>query len=146
MKQFVAAKLIAGLTAFHSSLKTTPVYTGRTLVNFRWSLGNAVEGTRAAVKSPALPGKTSDLGIGEEPRRAANEDVINAEFAAMIASLRLDPFQKVHLRNNLANYSDIEYGVYAREGKINRTPPGGMTRRGEEQLKFAMGSTLNRVA
>lgn len=147
MKNFVAARLIAGLTDFHNHILTTPVYTGRTLVNFRWSIGSPVEGTRGAMTTPALPGKTSDLPLGSEPRRAANAEVINAEFKDVVASLKGNPFQDIYLRNNLDHYSDVEYGVYAtQDGKTSRTPPGGMTRRGEASLQHYMEGILKRVA
>lgn len=146
MKNYVTTRLILGLTQFHAALMDTPVYTGRTLVNFRWNIGSPALGTRAAVKRPALPGKTSNLSIGSEPRRAANTSLINEEFAVVLLAVRTNPFQDIFLNNNLEHFSDVEYGVYAREGKDSRTPPGGMTRRGEVALEAAMGRVLKRVS
>ncbi len=146
LKKFVFYRLSMGLMDFQESIMGTPVYTGRTMVNFRWSLGAPVEGTRAAVKEPALPGKTSDQPIGTEPRRAANAAVVQYEFAEMLGRLRANPFRDIYLRNNLAHFSDVEYGTYAKDGKISRTPPGGMTRRGETLLEYAMMGIFKRVA
>ena len=134
IRQYLSVKIAAALQEFHKSLLDTPVYTGRTLISYRWSIGSPIEDRRAAVKNPALPGKTSELGLGNEPRRAANQSVIDIEFKQMVSVLVRDknPYQKFYLRNNMPNFDDIEYGNYS--GK-SRTPPGGMTRRGEAKLK-----------
>lgn len=139
-------KLSISLKAFQASIMETPVYTGRTITNFRWSLGGPVSGTRSAIKQPDLPGKTSDLDIGGEPRRAANAAPVQAEFQAMLAGLRINPFQPVYLVNNLEHFSDVEYGVYARDGKQSRTPPGGMVRRGETAIDHYMEGVARRVS
>lgn len=138
--------LSLSLKAFQASIMETPVYTGRTIVNFRWSLGGAVSGTRVAVKQPDLPGKTSEMDIGQEPRRAANAAIVQAEFLTVLAGLRANPFQPIFLVNNLEHFSDVEYGVYARDGKPVRTPPGGMVRRGETAIDHYMQGVARRVS
>lgn len=134
IRNFLTVRLVTGLKEFHRSLLDTPVYTGRTLVNFRWSLDAPLDARRAAVRVPLLPGKTSSLGLGNEPRRAANQAIIDTEFNMMINTMLKDrnPFRKFYLRNNMPNFSDIEYGSYSEK---SRTPPGGMTRRGEAKLR-----------
>ena len=138
--------LILGLTDFQTSILGTPVYTGRTLVNFRWSIGEAIESTRPAVRNPPRPGKTSRMAIGSEPRRAANAAVVQEEFEAIIASIRVNPFQNIYLTNNLEHFSDVEYGMYSTEGRKSRTPPGGMTRRGEALFSYDVMEFLKRVS
>jgi hypothetical protein len=145
IKKLVTTRMIMGLTDMQKSIMETPVYTGGTLVNFRWSTGAPVTVTRAAVTDPPRPGKTSDLPVGNEPRRQANAAVVEEEFAAVIAAVRENPFQNIFLRNNKPNFSDIEYGTYAREGSGSRTPPGGMTRRGETLLEYALMGIGKRV-
>lgn len=143
IKKYVLSKLVPALKEFQDAILYTPVYTGRTLVNYRWALGNPITQTRAAVAVPDLPGTTSDLGIGSEPRRGANAQIINEEFASMLSSLRGDPFQNIYLNNNLAHFSEVEYGTYAKKaGQESRTPPGGMTRRGEAALRNILGGLL----
>lgn len=139
-------RLIMGLTDVQNSILETPVYTGSTLVNFQWSIGEEKQGTRAAVKDPPLPGKTSDLPLGSEPRRRANTAVVQEEFQAILAMVRENPFQEIYLVNNKPNFSDIEYGTYSREGKGSRTPPMGMTRRGETLFEYDMMGYAKRVA
>jgi hypothetical protein len=125
--------MIRGLKAYQRAImQFTPVYTGRTLINYRWSVGGPISRRRAAVANPKLPGKTSDLQLGSEPRRAANQAVVQFEFSEVLNALRSGgPYQKVSLVNNMPNFTDIEYGSY-RDG--SRTPPGGMTRAGEAAL------------
>lgn len=146
VRKVVTARLIMGLTDMQKSILETPVYTGRTLVNFRWSIGAPVTTTRPAVKDPPLPGKTSSQRVGDEPRRAANQEIVVAEFHEILAAIREDPFQDIYLFNNLDHYTDVEYGTYATAGRSSRTPPGGMTRRGETLLEYAMMGYFKRVS
>lgn len=137
IKRRVLADLRAGLTALQQAIMETPVYTGRTLVNYRWSLGTAVTATRAPVKQPALPGKTAELPLGSEPRRGAQAALVEAEFAAVLAELGENPFQNIYLNNNTPYFTEVEYGTYkTSQGKSQRTPPGGMVRRGESELEL----------
>ncbi len=137
LRRRVLTDLVAGLRAMQDSIMLTPVYTGRTLVNYRWSLDSPVHGVRAPVKDPALPGKTSDLAIGREPRRNANSAQLREEFAVMLAGLRADAaLRSVHLVNDTPYFDQVEYGTYSTsEGGQQRTPPGGITRRGEATLE-----------
>lgn len=147
IRVFVTSRLIAGLTDFQDSILHTPVYTGRTLINYRWSLGKPITETRAAIKDPALPGVTSDKAIGEEPRRGANAQIVTTEFVSMLGNLRANPFQKIFLNNNLAHFTEVEYGTYAKkDGQEARTPPGGMTRRGETAIEHHLEGLLRLVS
>lgn len=146
VRQEVARRMVMALTDMHQSILETPVYTGSTLVNYRWSIGAAVEGVRKPVETGGKPGTTSKLPLGSEPRRAANQAQIDEEFHAMLASVRENPFQDIFLVNNKPNFTDIEYGTYAREGKTSRTPPGGMTRRGETLFEYDMMGYVRRVS
>lgn len=146
IKDFVTTRLVMGLTDMQRYIMETPVYTGRTIVNFRWSVGAPVAGNRGAITQPGVAGKTSDLPLGSEPRRAANSAVVQEEFAALLLSVKANPFQSFFLRNNLEHFSDVEYGVYARAGKTSRTPAGGMTRRGEVAIEYALTGVGTRVA
>lgn len=137
LKRRVLKDLRAGLTALQKAIMETPVYTGRTLVNYRWSLGAPVTTTRAPVKQPALPGKTATLPLGSEPRRAAQAALVEAEFQAVLAGLADNPFQTINLTNNTPYFTEVEYGTYkTSQGKSQRTPPGGMVRRGETELEL----------
>ena len=145
-KQDYTRLLVMGLTDMQKSILLTPVYTGRTLVNFQWSLGAPVESSRAAVRDPPRPGTTSAMAIGSEPRRPANAAVEEAEFALLIAAIRINPFQDIYLVNNLAHFSEVEFGSYSTQGRKSRTPPGGMTRRGETLFEYDLMGFLKRVS
>lgn len=137
LRRRILQQLIVGLNDFQDAIMQTPVYTGKTLVNYRWSLGTPVEGLRPAVKEPDLPGTTSEMAIGTEPRRKANSVPVTEEFRAMIAELRRtqNPYVKIYLTNSVPYFTEVEYGTYSTsEGHSVRTPPGGMTRRGEAML------------
>lgn len=139
IKRLIISDLQAGLRAMHESIMLTPVYTGRTLVNYRWTTGAPAEGARAPVAKPDLPGKTSEMGLGSEPRRAANAAVVTTEFEALLASVRRNPFQDIYLVNNTPYFDQVEYGTYKTSaGSDQRTPPGGMTRRGETLLEVSI--------
>jgi hypothetical protein len=138
LKGLVLSDLSAGLRAMQESIMLTPVYTGRTLVNYRWSLDAPSTQARAPVTEPDLPGKTSTLALGTEPRRRANAVVVQEEFAALMAELRggNNPFRRIFLTNNTPYFDQVEYGSYSTsEGASARTPPGGMVRRGETILE-----------
>jgi hypothetical protein len=146
LKGLVSIRLSQGLRDMQRYIMETPVYTGNTLVNFRWAVGAPETAKRAAIKDPARPGKTSAMGIGEEPRRAANALRVQEDFALLHAEVMSNPFQRFFLNNNVEHFSDVEYGVYAREGKEDRTPPGGMTRRGEVAIEYALMGVGKRVS
>lgn len=133
IRRSLSIRLGVALEQVQRYILETPVYTGRTLANYRWSLGDPITVTRGPIKRPELPGKTSEMPLGEEPRRAANAALVEAEFRGVFRSLAANPYQKVYLRNNVPNFSDIEYGTY---GADARTPAGGMTRRGELAIRM----------
>lgn len=135
IRRFLSVRVAVALQEFQRSIMETPVYTGRTLVNYRWSVESPITGKRSPVKNPLLPGKTSEMSIGAEPRRAANQAIVEKEFQLIIRTLLQDfnPYQKFFLANNVENFTDIEYGSYS---ESSRTPAGGMTRRGEAKIKL----------
>jgi hypothetical protein len=145
VRNLVVTRLVMGLTDVQKSILETPVYTGRTLSNFRWSVGSPITSTRAALAEPSLPGKTSDLPLGSEPRRKANAARIQEEFEAILVAVKENPFRQIFLNNNLPHFSDVEYGTYVRDGHQSRTPPGGMTRRGETLLEYDLMGIGKRV-
>lgn len=144
VREYVASRVVTALQGMQQAIMETPVYTGRTIVNYNWSIGSPVTSTRAPVKSPALPGKTSDMSIGEEPRRKANAALVQAELSVVIGQIKRNPYQRVYLTNNVPHFDLVEYGTYD-VGKNNRsrTPPGGMVRRGETTVRYALGGLIN---
>lgn len=135
MRKAVMDEMLLGLDLVLEAIEDTPVYTGRTIINYRFSVGRPIEGTRSPIAKPDLPGKTSEMEIGKEPRRGANWSVVLAEYAAVRASIKQNPYQAVFLTNNAPYFLEVEYGTYnTSEGHSQRTPPGGMVRRAETAL------------
>jgi len=50
------------------------------------------------------------------------------------------------LVNNLAHFSEVEFGSYSTQGRKSCTPPGGMTRRGETLFEYDLMGFLKRVS
>lgn len=120
-----------------SVLTRTPVYTGTTLVNFQWAVGGPVQVPRPPIARPSLPGITSTLAVGTEPRRAANAAIVLGESEALISKIRKNPFQTISISNPSDSYYMVEYGTYSPDG--SRTPPGGITRAAEAQIDLLLG-------
>lgn len=106
--------------AFHY----TPVYSGKTIVNWQFSVGSPAAGVRDEVEVPATDWEgTNKMPLGREPRRAANEAIARATFAAMNFSR---PFQKYYLTNNHEDAGRLEYGEIPMPPFRKRQPPIGM--------------------
>lgn len=136
LREQIQRDLRDGLQGMQESIMETPVYTGRTLINYRWSTGKAIKDQRSPVQKPALPGTTSGLAIGLEPRRAAQTPTVRKEFREILQAIATNPFQDFYLTNNTPYFDLIEYGNYAsKKGAKSRTPPGGMVRKGEAILE-----------
>ena len=129
-------------------LSRTPVYTGKTLVNFRWSIGGPIKGERAPSRVPTNPGKTNTMRLGEEPRRAANEAIVRGELEEILSLIRLGEIPtKIYFTNTYEFFDLVEYGTYNLEDSedrrseavlIRRTPAGGIVRPAERYLKRAL--------
>jgi hypothetical protein len=140
IRRLVAAEVMMGMDHILDAIEETPVYTGRTLINYRFSHGEKIEGVRPPVSRPTLPGKTSEMSLGSEPRRAANMDVVYQEFNAVKQQVRRDPYKPVFLVNNTPYFMEVELGSYkTSQGHDQRTPPGGMVRRAEHMLALTLG-------
>lgn len=135
-KRHVVTKAVRAVEAMQKSILQTPVYTGKTLINYHWSVGTPVEMIRRPVLNPRLPGQTSDLPLGSEPRRQAQEVVVEYEFSRVVDAIRADPFRHFYLTNTAPGFLAVEYGSYRPDA---RTPPGGMTRRGESLISVILG-------
>lgn len=140
MRGAVADEIIIGLDLILDSIEETPVYTGRTIVNYRFSQGEPIDETRSPIARPDRPGKTSEMELGGEPRRAANFAPVIQEQQAVKRQVKRDPYKPVFLTNNTPYFMDVELGSYkTSQGHTQRTPPGGMVRRAEHLLSQILG-------
>jgi hypothetical protein len=132
MRRAVRDEMKLGLDLMLEALDETPVYTGRTLANYRFSTGSPIEGARPPVARPTLPGKTSEMEVGSEPRRSANMQLVLEEWRSVKNSVEQNPYQTVYMVNNTPYFLEVEFGTYrTSEGHSQRTPAGGMVRRVE---------------
>ena len=131
-KKAVVEKLSLAITqATETIIERTPVYTGKTLRNFRWSVGAPYAGVLPAISKGGLPGKTSKAPLGSEIRREPNAEDVRTGALDVITDLQRNPFQDIFLVNNHDNYFRVEYGTYSEN---SRTPPGGITRAAEIKI------------
>ena len=131
-KREIAAKLTKVINeATEIIIERTPVYTGKTLVNFQWSVGTPSEATLKPLSTGGRPGKTSTLALGSEPRREANAALVRLNAQYTIQGLKANPFQQIFLVNNSDTYYAVEYGSYSEN---SRTPAGGITRAAEVRI------------
>lgn len=109
----------------------TPVYTGETVANYQWSIGNPKTGTVEAVERPSYTGRTNMNGmgpLGPELRRPANTRVANA-------TLRNVPWREtfgkqIYFVNNDETFGGLEYGLLPDEpvNKLRPRSTNGMVR------------------
>ena len=108
--------------AVHESLiSKTPVYTGETVRNYIWTMGVPYNGPALAAIGTDDPGHTSEMALGVEPRRPANE-------AAATATIRLlafsDPYTAYHVNNKSPAVAGLERGELPGNYKKSRSPQG----------------------
>lgn len=83
-------------TLFYETVQNTPVHSGKTLRNWRASVGTPAQTDAPAIESPSDPGRTSRMPLGSEPRRGANMRDPEASFIAIDFS---NPFQQFWIAN-----------------------------------------------
>jgi hypothetical protein len=98
----------------------TPVFTGQAVRNMIWATGSANGTTHEAIASPPETGHTSMMGLGEEPRRAANTEAARATLLALDFK---DPLKAYCLANQSPDIGLIEDGSAGIPGK-SRAPSG----------------------
>jgi len=98
----------------------TPVYTGQAVRNMVWSVGQGGSSELPAIENPAETGHTSDMGLGEEPRRHANQEAAQETLKALDFG---NPFQTFVMTNASPDIGLIEDGAAGLPGK-SRAPNG----------------------
>lgn len=111
--QMVVDKLTEGV------LSRTPVYTGRTVRNWRWTMDAPFGGSLPALGG-GQPGQTSGMMLGAEPRRSANEEDARATKNQIDLGR---PWRKFYLSNNAPNVGALEAGL-APDAARSRAPSG----------------------
>lgn len=110
----------------------TPVFTGKSLRNWQWTMDEGFSGVLEAAGSGPT-GQTSQMPIGTEPRRSANMASPDASLSALNYS---KPFRKYILTNNSENIIPLEFGQLP-SSDTSRSP-AGMLRITVENLKLLL--------
>ncbi len=97
----------------------TPVWSGKAVRNYQWSVGAPASGVLEPVDS-GPPGPTNSMPLGAEPRRAANEAAARQSLEAIDFG---NPFQTFILTNNDPDIEGLEYGLLPTPDK-SRSPNG----------------------
>lgn len=109
------------LTVAHKGVTMrTPVYTGKSLRNWVWTMDQPSSSSNLPALGSGDPGQTSKMKLGTEPRRPANQAAVDATFAALDLS---KPLRSFWLTNNSAEIMDLEYGKLPTPGR-SRSPSG----------------------
>ena len=108
-------------------LKYTPVYSGKTLRNFRWQQGRPYSGPiLEALGIGKLPRRSMDIPMGSEERRPANERDVWIGWSSLNFK---DPKAKFYIVNKYPLATDIDQGTV----KVRMT---GMFRRAVQDVKI----------
>lgn len=102
----------------------TPVYTGQAVRNYIWSRDVPNVFTFPAINNGPT-GHTNSMRLGEEPRRAPNEEAA-AESLLGIA-LSSNPFGLIYLSNNSPDIAGLEAGALPGPPLKSRSPNGMFT-------------------
>lgn len=97
----------------------TPVHTGEAVRNMIWSMDSPGAASFAAIGTQA-PGRTSDMALGAEPRRAKNEAAARATLRALSFK---DPYHVYILHNAASDIGTVEFGSSGLPSKP-RAPDG----------------------
>jgi len=124
-QQAIAETRRAARIILESLFEHTPVWSGETVRNFKFSVGGApARGTSAAIGS-GEPGPTNHLPLGAEPRRPANEAAARADLEAALGGMT--KLADVFGTNTVAatKWAMLDSGVAPAPGKARN--PGGIT-------------------
>ena len=121
-------------TAFvHESVTSkTPVFTGKSLRNWQWTMDEPFGGVLEAAGT-APPGHTSQMPLGAEPRRAPNMSSPNQSLKSLSFT---NPFVKYILTNNSENIIELEFGQLPSPSTSRN--PAGMLRVTVENLRLVL--------
>ena len=121
--------------AHNSILDRTPVHTGQTLRNWKWSVGSPDMGQVLEARGSGSPGETSILTLGAESRRASNRADPDASFAKLNTK---NPFQTFWMTNNSPAVLGLEFGKLPDPERSRN--PAGMVRVTVQNLMMKLNS------
>lgn len=115
------------------ALARTPVFTGKAIANFYFTLDAPASATSEPNTSAPIT-ETNKLPLGVEPRRGPNEDLSRSRFANVKVT---NPYRSMFITNTAPYFLALEYGSAPPEGEHeSRVPAGGIMRGAAQRLKL----------
>jgi hypothetical protein len=139
----------AARTAMGEFMALTPVWSGKTVRNYAWGIGEApsggmkepiggdgyVPGAGWAAQRKGDPGPTNSMALGDEPRRAANEEAALADMEDVLSGYtELRPL----VLTNFSDVWDLVDNGSAPTPERSRSP-GGVSILAEQATKANLG-------
>lgn len=123
MKAVEEMKKAAMIVQFELN-KRTPVWSGETVRNYSWGVGSSAPANRKSPITGVDIGITSNLKLGQEPRRPANEAAVMAE----LSSLKMTKLDSLTVTNNapISKWDLIDNG--AAPSRERSRSPGGVSK------------------
>jgi hypothetical protein len=129
LDRLVAKRVQLAAQYVHISVTSlTAVWMGTSLANWIWSV-NSPSGIFKGASGTGAPGLTSQMSLGEEPRRAANQAVADASFKSIKFNPK-DPYHCFYLSNNDPKISAMEAGRVPDSSRARTSDMVKMTHRG----------------
>jgi len=114
----------ATVVVVRECMKNTPVWEGEVVRNYTAGVGDAASGGAKPPIGGVDPGPTSNMAMGAEPRRPANEAAALGEVRAAVAAMRT--LENVTIGNSSDNFNRADSGA-APTPQTARNP-GGIVR------------------
>ena len=105
----------------HHIKAVTPVHSGQAVRNYIWSRDVPNPIVFDAIDN-GPPGRTNQMALGSEPRRAVNESAAADSLTTL--ALRANPFAVFHLTNNSPDIAGLELGILPGPPLKSRSPQG----------------------
>lgn len=103
----------------------TPVWEGTTLRNYSVGVGAPRKVNHTAIGT-GDPGPTNTMGLGEEPRRSANEAAVRADMASALGGMT--ELKNIFVTNNAPNWDLVDAGGAPGGPNQQIRNPGGVSK------------------
>lgn len=99
----------------------TPVHSGQAVRNYIWTRGSPNSIVHDAIDT-GPPGRTNQMALGSEPRRAANEAAASESLSGL--GIKSNPFGAIILTNLSPDIEGLELGILPGPPLKSRSPQG----------------------
>jgi hypothetical protein len=131
-KDAVEEQRNAARTAMKRFFARTPVWTGETIRNYAWGIGSGASVHHEA-EGGGEPGKTNEMPLGPEPRRAANEAAAWADMEAVLAKLTV--LNSLMMTNSSPHFDLVDAGSAPGGPNQQIRNPGGVVMLAMQDVK-----------